>query len=173
MNTDKRLDSIGLGRTASASWNLGVEALYERAIRDGEGRVAAGGALLCETGQHTGRSPKDKFIVRDAASEGDVNWGAVNQPMETAAFERLLARVQAYMQNRDVYVQDLYAGADPDAPALGPRRDGAGVAQSVRPQHVHPAAARRLCRLPARLHDHPGAPASRRRPRSTAAGARR
>ncbi|MEQ9123316.1 MAG: phosphoenolpyruvate carboxykinase [Alphaproteobacteria bacterium] len=113
MNTDKRLDSIGLGRTASASWNLGVEALYERAIRDGEGRVAAGGALLCETGQHTGRSPKDKFIVRDAASEGDVNWGAVNQPMETAAFERLLARVQAYMQNRDVYVQDLYAGADP------------------------------------------------------------
>ena len=113
MDTDKRLESIGLGYTAGASWNLGVEALYERALQNREGHVAAGGALLCETGQHTGRSPKDKFIVRDDASEADVDWGAVNQPMEPAAFDRLLGRVQSYLQNREIFVQDLYAGADP------------------------------------------------------------
>ena len=112
MQTDKRLDAMGLEQ-ANASWNLGVEALYERAIRNGEGAIAAGGALLCETGEHTGRSPKDKFIVRDATSDADVDWGPVNQPMEPAAFTRLLGRVQAYLQNRDVFVQDLYAGADP------------------------------------------------------------
>ena len=112
MTTDKRLDNIGLGHVAGSSWNLGTEALYERAIQNREGVVAAGGALLCETGQHTGRSPKDKFIVRDRTSEADVDWGDVNQPMTEAAFDRLLQRVQAYMQNRKVYVQDLYAGAD-------------------------------------------------------------
>ena len=112
MSTDKRLDSIGLGHTAGATWNLGTEALYERALAGNEGVIAAGGALLCETGEHTGRSPKDKFIVRDGASEDDVNWGAVNQPMDEASFDRLLRRVQAYLQNRHIYVQDLYAGAD-------------------------------------------------------------
>lgn len=114
MITDKRLESLGLGLTAGAHWNLGVEALYEHAIRNRDGVMADGGALLCETGHHTGRSPKDKFIVRDHITEADVNWGDVNQPMEAAAFDRLLHRAQAYLQNREVYVQDLYAGADVD-----------------------------------------------------------
>ncbi len=112
MDSDKRLDSIGLGKTAGASWNLGVGALYEHAVRNRDGVVTASGALLCETGQHTGRSPKDKFIVRNAESEADVDWGDVNQPMDEASFDRLLNRVQAYLQNRNIYVQDLYAGAD-------------------------------------------------------------
>lgn len=114
LNTDKRLEDIGLGYTADASWNLGVEALYERAIIGREGVMAAGGALLCETGQHTGRSPKDKFMVRDHLTETDVDWGAVNQPMTSDTFDRLLRRMQAYLQNRHIYVQDLYAGADAD-----------------------------------------------------------
>lgn len=113
MTSKNSLEDVGLGLTAAASVNLGVEALYERALQNREGRMAAGGALLCETGEHTGRSPKDKFIVRDQASEADVDWGAVNQPMASDAFDRLLTRVQAYLQNRHVYVQDLYAGADP------------------------------------------------------------
>jgi phosphoenolpyruvate carboxykinase (ATP) len=112
VDSDKRLDSIGLGKTAGASWNLGVGALYEHAVRNRDGVVTASGALLCETGQHTGRSPKDKFIVRNAESEADVDWGDVNQPMDEASFDRLLNRVQAYLQNRNIYVQDLYAGAD-------------------------------------------------------------
>jgi phosphoenolpyruvate carboxykinase (ATP) len=111
VDSDKRLDSIGLGKTAGASWNLGVGALYEHAVRNRDGVVTASGALLCETGQHTGRSPKDKFIVRNAESEADVDWGDVNQPMDEASFDRLLNRVQAYLQNRNIYVQDLYAGA--------------------------------------------------------------
>jgi phosphoenolpyruvate carboxykinase (ATP) len=78
VDSDKRLDSIGLGKTAGASWNLGVGALYEHAVRNRDGVVTASGALLCETGQHTGRSPKDKFIVRNAESEANVDWGDVN-----------------------------------------------------------------------------------------------
>ena len=112
MDTTSRLERHGLGQVASAQWNLGAEALYEAAVAAGDGHIGAGGALLCETGQHTGRSPKDKFIVRNSLSENEVNWGAVNQPMSPEAFDRLHHRVRAYLQNRQVYVQDLYAGAD-------------------------------------------------------------
>ena len=97
MDTDKRLDSIGLGGVSAASWNLGVEALYERAIQNGEGVMAAGGALLCETGVHTGRSPKDKFIVRDSLSEADVDWGAVVGALRAIVNQ---ARVEARPSSR-------------------------------------------------------------------------
>ena len=66
MDTTSRLERHGLGQVASAQWNLGAEALYEAAVAAGDGHIGAGGALLCETGQHTGRSPKDKFIVRNS-----------------------------------------------------------------------------------------------------------
>jgi ATP-dependent phosphoenolpyruvate carboxykinase len=62
-----------------ARWNLPSPALYEEAVRRGEGLIAAHGPLVCRTGQHTGRSPNDKFIVREAASERNVAWGGVNR----------------------------------------------------------------------------------------------
>jgi len=108
------LDTHGLKNLAAEHWNLGVPALYEHAIRNGEGEVAAGGPLVVLTGQHTGRSASDKFIVRNGATDGEVNWGKVNVAMDPAHFRVLKSRMLAYYQGRSAYVQDLYGGADPD-----------------------------------------------------------
>ena len=108
------LDDHGIRNVNAAYWNLSPAALYEEAIRRGEGQVSAGGAYVARTGQHTGRSPNDKFIVDDATTHDTVAWGKVNVPMTPANFGNLRQRAQAYLQGRDVFVQDLYAGADPN-----------------------------------------------------------
>jgi phosphoenolpyruvate carboxykinase (ATP) len=87
--------------------------LYEEAIRRGEAVVAAEGPLVCRTGEHTGRSPKDKFLVREPDTEREIAWGAVNRPMEPAQFERLRQDIFASLERKDLFVQDCYAGADP------------------------------------------------------------
>ncbi len=91
--------------------NLSAAELYEDAIRAGEGLVAAEGPLVVRTGRHTGRSPEDKFIVREASSEAKIGWGAVNRPISEANYERLRARLLAYTANRPMYAQDLFVGA--------------------------------------------------------------
>jgi phosphoenolpyruvate carboxykinase (ATP) len=101
-------------RPARPQWNLGAARLYEEALRRGEGVIAAGGALVCRTGQHTGRSPNDKFVVRDEATATQVAWGKVNQPLEPAQFDRLAQDLYAALDGKDVFVLDAYAGADPD-----------------------------------------------------------
>ncbi len=93
--------------------NLSTPQLVEAAIARGEASLADNGALVALTGARTGRSPRDKFIVRDEITAGTVDWGKVNQPFDPAKFEGLLGRVVAHMQERDLYVLDLYAGADP------------------------------------------------------------
>ena len=98
-------------REAKIVLDASTSQLYEHAIRRDEGSLAASGALAVDTGVYTGRSPKDKFIVRNAASEG-VDWGPINQPLEQAAFDRLLADMQAHLKDRELFVQDLFAGAD-------------------------------------------------------------
>src|SRR5579872_4019136 len=107
------LASHGIRNLNSAYWNLGAAELLEHAIRRKEGLLSSRGALSVNTGQFTGRSPKDKFIVRDPLTESTVNWGAVNQPMSSESFGRLYAKVLAYLQGRDVFVQDCHGGADP------------------------------------------------------------
>ncbi len=107
------LACLGLCNLAAVWWNLPPAALYEHAIRRGEGLLGAGGQLVVATGRYTGRSPKDKFIVREPASAGAIDWGEVNQPLDPDRFERLYARVLAYLQGREIYVQDCLAGADP------------------------------------------------------------
>jgi phosphoenolpyruvate carboxykinase (ATP) len=107
------IDRHGLTGIATAYWSLPPAQLYEHAIRRGEGWIAAEGPLVAHTGQHTGRSPNDRFLVRDPASEADIWWGKANQPIERPVFDRLKARLAAYLQRRDVYVFDGYAGADP------------------------------------------------------------
>ncbi len=94
--------------------NLSTAALYEHAIRGGEGIVSAHGSLVVRTGRHTGRSPKDKFVVREPSSAGKVWWGEINQPLSEAQYDRLRARLMTYIAERPVYSQDLYIGADPD-----------------------------------------------------------
>src|SRR5213592_3702234 len=105
------LSEHGIRHLNTAHWNLSTDQLIEDAIRRGEGVLASGGALAVNTGQFTGRSPKDKFIVRDELTASTVNWGAVNQPMSNEDFGRLYAKVLAYLQGRDVYVQDCQGGA--------------------------------------------------------------
>jgi phosphoenolpyruvate carboxykinase (ATP) len=107
------LASQGIRNLNNAYWNLGTAELLEHAIRRNEGLLSNRGAYSVNTGQFTGRSPKDKFIVRDELTESTVNWGAVNQPMSSETFGRLHAKVLAYLQGRDVFVEDCHGGADP------------------------------------------------------------
>jgi len=106
------LDRDGI-RTDRVRWNLSTAALYEEAVRRHEGVIAAEGPLSCRTGQHTGRSPNDKFIVREPSSEREIAWGKVNRPMEPAHFDALHRDLLASLTDRELFVQDVYAGADP------------------------------------------------------------
>ena len=107
------LEGHGIRNVARVYWNLSVPALYEEAVRRREGLMAADGPLVCRTGQHTGRSPNDKFIVREATSEDKVWWSKVNRPIEPQFFDALHRRMLNYLEGRELFVQDCYAGADP------------------------------------------------------------
>ncbi len=93
--------------------NLHSGILVEHAIRRGEGQLADNGALVAYTGKFTGRTPKDKFTVKDAITSDLVNWGDVNTAFEPEKFDALFERVVEFLRGRELYVQDLYAGADP------------------------------------------------------------
>jgi len=110
---DTRLDYLGLRNFGTVHWNLSTPALYEEAVRNTEGWVSHLGPLVVHTGHHTGRSPNDKFIVKEESSQDRIAWGRVNRPMDPAKFDLLHSRLCAYVQNRNLYVQDLYACADP------------------------------------------------------------
>ena len=81
------LDAHGIAPAGSVVWNPTTAQLYTEALRRGDGALAHGGPLVVDTGEHTGRSPKDKFVVREAESEGRIWWGDVNHPLEAASFE--------------------------------------------------------------------------------------
>ena len=108
------LERHGIRNFTAAHWNLAAPALVRHALRRGEGALAEGGALVVLTGPHTGRSPKDKFIVEEASTRDDIWWGEVNVGISEPSFERLHAKVVSYFQNRELFVQDVFAGADPE-----------------------------------------------------------
>jgi phosphoenolpyruvate carboxykinase (ATP) len=95
-------------------WNLPTAALCEEAVFRSEGHIAHGGPFLVKTGKHTARAAADKFIVREATTEDRIWWGQYNRPFSPVKFSGLLARLQAFMQGEELFVQDCYAGADPD-----------------------------------------------------------
>ena len=107
-----QLLALGLGWPDKLSINASVAALYERSIRRGEAEVAEGGAIVATTGAHTGRSPSDKFFVRDAATENKIWWGN-NQAMSRQHFQALKQDFLAHARSRELFLQDLVAGADP------------------------------------------------------------
>jgi phosphoenolpyruvate carboxykinase (ATP) len=110
---DYGLDTLGLANTGQVYWNLPAEALYEEAVFRREGRVTRGGPLIVHTGLHTARSATDKFIVREPSTEGHVWWGQYNRPFAPDKFDELFARLQGFLQGRDLFVQDCFVGADP------------------------------------------------------------
>ena len=109
------LEAHGVIPGGEVHWNLEAPELIGMAAAAGEGVLSAHGVLVTRTGSRTGRSPNDRFIVREPATEDDVWWGDVNMPTTYEVFERMRAQVQAHLSNRDrLFVQDLFAGADPD-----------------------------------------------------------
>ena len=106
------LEKNGLGNLGKAYWNLSTPALYRESLLRGEASLAAGGPIVALTGQHTGRSANDKFIVKEPGSEKNIWWGAVNKPIEADKFSALHGKMCDYLSGKEVFVQDCYAGAD-------------------------------------------------------------
>ena len=116
MNTElahgRSLEREGI-LTNRIKWNLSAAELYEEAVRRNEGVISAHGPLVCRTGSHTGRSPNDKFIVREASSEANIGWDKVNQAMKPAQFDLLHQDILESLAGKELFVLDCYAGADP------------------------------------------------------------
>ncbi len=113
VNPASRLEDQGITGLGNVYYNLLEPALIEMALLRGEGTLGKGGAFYCTTGKHTGRSPKDKHVVRTASVE-DTIWWENNKPMEPAKFDVLHADMLAHMKGRDFFVEDLFGGADPE-----------------------------------------------------------
>jgi len=109
MHVSDVAELLSEGRT---HFNLSPAALVEHSIRRNEAKLASNGALVGYTNR-TGRSPKDKFVVKDETTAHTVAWGAVNAPYEPEKFDALYARVMEHLRGRELFVQDLFCGADP------------------------------------------------------------
>ncbi len=113
VNPTCRLEDQGITGLGQVHYNLLEPALMTQAVARGEGKLGLGGAFLVSTGAHTGRSPKDKFVVRTPSVENSIWWDN-NKPMDPAAFDLLHADMLQHMKGRDYFVQDLFGGADAD-----------------------------------------------------------
>lgn len=109
----QKILQMGLNNSEQIHYQLPPEALVEDTLRRKEGRLSDTGALMIETGLFTGRAPKDKFIVRDAITSDSVNWNDFNQPISQASFDLLYMQMMHYLGEREVWVRDCYACADP------------------------------------------------------------
>ncbi|MBM4161738.1 MAG: phosphoenolpyruvate carboxykinase (ATP) [Ignavibacteria bacterium] len=114
LKSDYGLDNHGLTNLRLAYWNLPIEALYEEITFRREARISRMGPVVVNTGKHTARSANDKFIVREPTTEEKVWWGQYNRPFSADKFNDLFNRLQGFLQGRDLFVQDCYAGADPN-----------------------------------------------------------
>src|SRR5260370_13242826 len=101
-------------KTKKVHRNLHSGPLVEHAVRRGEGHLADNGAFAAYTGKFTGRTPNDRFTVKDSTTADLVNWGEINQPFDPVKFDVLFQRVLHYLRDRELFLQDLYAGADPN-----------------------------------------------------------
>ena len=106
------VENHGIINAGTVYWNLTTPMLYEQVVRRREGDILHLGPMVVRTGDHTGRSPNDKFIAKEPTTEKQIWWGKVNRPFEQRQFDWMLRKVLAYTQNRDIFVFDGYAGAD-------------------------------------------------------------
>ncbi|PSR00433.1 MAG: phosphoenolpyruvate carboxykinase (ATP) [Bacteroidetes bacterium QS_9_68_14] len=108
------LRDLGFDRSGTVHYELPPATLYEMALQRGEATLAAGGPLVARTDPNTGRSPRDRFLVKTEANEDQINWGDQNIPTDRATFDGLHERLNDHAEGRDLFVQDLYAGANED-----------------------------------------------------------
>ena len=106
------LTQLGMRNLGQVHWDLPTSALYEEAIRRYEGALSHLGPLVVRTGEHTGRLPNDKFIVHEASSDAKIHWGKINRPLDVQKFDAIHHRLCAYLQGKDIFVENCYAGAD-------------------------------------------------------------
>jgi len=112
--SDFKLANHGLRHLDRVFWNLPAEALYEEAIFRGEAHMSFGGPMILSTGKWTARAANDKYVVREETTEDKIWWGIYNRPMNPDKFSGLWARLQAFLQGEELFVQDCYVGADPE-----------------------------------------------------------
>ncbi|MGB3468377.1 MAG: phosphoenolpyruvate carboxykinase (ATP) [Cyclobacteriaceae bacterium] len=110
--SENGLSKVGIEKVQAAYWNLSPAELVEEALKNNEGSLTDTGALMCDTGKFTGRSPKDRFVVKDEKTENTVWWGDVNIPMSEEHFDGLQEKMISFLEDKKVYVRDAYAGAD-------------------------------------------------------------
>lgn len=108
------IEASGIYNAEEVYWNLDPAELVEHTLLRGEGQLADSGGLCVQTGEFTGRSPKDKFVVKDEMTRDTVWWGEINQEFSPENFNELHKKVLAYLQDRKLWVRDVFAGADPD-----------------------------------------------------------
>ena len=137
-----------------AYWNLPTPALYEESIFRSEGSLSHLGPLVVDTGKHTARAAADKFVVREQSTEEKSGGAQYNRPFTGEKFSALLTRLQGYLQGRDVFVQDCYAGADPEYSLPDPHHHAKGLAQPVCAHHV-PEDPESRCAAAARARNSP------------------
>ncbi|MEX2529408.1 MAG: phosphoenolpyruvate carboxykinase (ATP) [Gemmatimonadota bacterium] len=113
LESEHGLDIHGLEPTGEVHWNLSPACTYEAALQRGEGRLAHMGGFTAVTAPHTGRSPNDRYVVREPSSEGQVDWGKVNVPVTPEQFASLREHVVSYLNRQELFVRDARAGEDP------------------------------------------------------------
>jgi len=114
LKSDYGLENHVLSNLRMAYWNLPTEALYEEIAFRREARITQMGPIVANTGKHTARSANDKFVVKESSTEDKIWWGQYNRPFSPEKFNDLFNRMQGFLQGRDLFVQDCYAGADPN-----------------------------------------------------------
>ena len=114
LRSDYGLENHGIGNLRKVYWNLPTEALYEEIVFRQEAKISHCGPVIVNTGKHTARAANDKFVVKEASTEENIWWGEYNRPFSTDKFNGLVNRMQGFLQGRDLFVQDCFAGADPN-----------------------------------------------------------
>ena len=105
-------DLANLYASPTIAWNLNPEELIEQAVINGEGKLADNGALACDTGKYTGRSPLDRYVVQDEETRNTVDWSKINQPISESHFNQIRDKMIGYLQDKKLYARDCFAGAD-------------------------------------------------------------
>jgi phosphoenolpyruvate carboxykinase (ATP) len=112
-NPKHNLSSYGFRNLSKVNWNWSQDELIDETVHRGMGKIVDGGALAVDTGEFTGRAPKDKYFIKDSKTADTIYWGDVNQPLDEKYFQPMVDELLNYFEGKEVYVKDAYACADP------------------------------------------------------------